>query len=410
MNYSDKLGFELKNIIYRNILLVCIYYDRKYSVVFLFLKNDKSIVKFARKNFLVIILGKSLYYSFWKMDINKISPEELKINSKRYAQECTTDELLDALNLCGKDNKRKEVIIDILKVQQNIGWKENKESNDSEINLSNLLNKFHTDVDAYSLKHRLMEIWAKNPELSFKCGLLRSCTLLLEGKSLSEQENDVLEEFNIDVSDSVLLNRLKVELELNLNMVYSTKSNSLIDISSNKWMLDSLLWLQRVAKQISIMKYANGRLDGKKLIPWHCAFDDSPSTLKSHGEDVVQYDLWDEYIPCDNHASSLELLNKINTASVEELERMYLEKKVWDLEFWKDVVYEDDKNGYILHLKNILLIEFNDILDMYKRGDHFIVVKATYKGKEILNWKYINCWYVDVYSEKTKKIYRVLSI
>lgn len=352
------------------------------------------------------------------MDINKISLEELKINSKRYAQECTTDELLDALNLCGKDNKRKEVIIDILKVQQNIGWKENKESNDSEINLSNLLNKFHTDVDAYSLKHRLMEIWAKNPELSFKCGLLRSCTLLLEGKSLSEQENDVLEEFNINAADFALLNRLKVELELNLKSIYSIKKGNFVDISSNKWMLDSLLWLQRVAKQISVMKYANGRLDGKKLIPWHRAFDDSPSGVRLHGEDVVEYDLWDEYIPCDNHASRLELLNKVNTASVEELERMYLEKSVEELErkysekmleFWKRF-YKGDKERYIIYLKETILIEFIDILRMYETGDRFMVVKATYKGKELRDGEYINCWYVDVYSEKTKKIYRVLSI
>ena len=343
------------------------------------------------------------------MDINKVSLEELKNNSKRYAQECTTDELLDALNLCGQDNKRKEVIIDILKIQQNFEWEEDGECNDSELNLSILLDKFHTDIDAYSLKHRLMEIWAKNPELSFKCGLLRSFTLLLEGKSLSEDENDILEEFNINASDFALLNRLKVELELDLKSIYSIEKGNFIDISSDKWMQDSLLWLQRVAKQASVMKYANGRLDGKKFIPWHCALDDSPSGLKLHGEDVVEYDLWDEYIPCDNHASSLELLNKVNTASIEELEKMYLEEHRDDLRFWKSF-YKDDNDGYILMLKQSLLIEFNDILDMYKKGDRFMVVKATYKDKEILDWKYINCWYVDIYSEKTKKIYRVLSI
>ena len=357
------------------------------------------------------MLEEFLYYTFWKMDIDKVSLSELKKNPKKYAQECTTDELLDALNLCEKDEKRKQVIIDILNMQQQIQQEIVEELGNSELNLSTLLDKFHTDTDAYSLKHRLTEIWAKDPELSFKCGLLRSCTLLVEGMHLSEAENDIFEEFNIDATDFVLLNRLKVELELDLNRIYSIESNDFIDISSNKWMLDSLLWLQRVAKQISVMKYANGRLDGKKLIPWHCAFDDSPSTLKSHGEDVVQYDLWDEYIPCDNHASSLELLNKVNTASVEELERMYSEKSDFDdLEFWKNVIHKDDKKGYLLFLKEILLIKSNDILDMYKRGDHFIVVKATYKGKEILDWKYINCWYVNVYSEKTKKIYRVLSI
>lgn len=300
------------------------------------------------------------------MDIDKVSLSELKKNPKKYAQECTTDELLDALNLCEKDEKRKQVIIDILNMQQQIQQEIVEELGNSELNLSTLLDKFHTDVDAYSLKHRLMEIWAKDPEFTFKCGLLRCCTLLLKGKSVSENENDILEEFNIDAADFALLNRLKVELELDLKSIYSMENGNFIDISSNKWMLDSLHWLQRVVNKISAMKYANGHLDGKKLIPWHRAYNDSPSGVRLHGEDVVQYDLWDEYIPCDNHASSLELLNKVNAASLEELEKMYLEKdEDKDLKFWKHF-YKDDEKRYIFHLKEMLLIEFVDILNMYK--------------------------------------------
>lgn len=348
------------------------------------------------------------------MDINEISLEELKNNSKKYARECTTDELLDAFSLCGQNEKRKDVIVEILKMQhkneKNIadGWLNNKESDDSELNT--VLDKFHTDIDSYSLKHRLMEIWAKNPELSFKYGLLRSCTLLLEGKSLSEAENDILEEFNIDATDFALLNRLKVELELNLKSIYSIKKGNFVDISSNKWMQDSLHWLQEAASKISVMKYANGRLDGKKIISWHCAFNDSPSRLKLYGEDVVEYNLWDEYIPYDNHASSLDLLNKVNIASIEELEKMYLKKSQdKDLKFWKNF-YKEDEEGYIFYLKEQLLIECIDLLNMYESGDRFMVVKATYKDKEIFDRKYINCWYVDIYSDKTKKIYRVLSV
>ncbi len=352
------------------------------------------------------------------MNLNEITLKELKNNSKKYARECKTDELLDALNLCEQDKKRKEIIIEILKIQQeneqkiNDRWLNNKESDDSELNLSTLLDKFHTDTDAYSLKHRLMEIWAENPEFTFKCGLLRCCTLLLEGKSVSENENDILEEFNINAADFALLNRLKVELELDLKSIYSIEKGNFVDISSNKWMQDCLHWLQETASKFSVMKYANGRLDGKKIIPWHCAFDDSPSSLKLFGEDVVEYNLWDEYIPCDNHASRLELLNKVNTANMKELEKMYQEKdKDWDLdlEFWKGF-YEDDRERYIIYLKEMILIEFIDILKMYETGDRFMVVKATYKGKELSDGEYINCWYVDVYSEKTKKIYRVLSI
>ncbi len=343
------------------------------------------------------------------MDINKISLEELKNNPKKYARECTVDDLLDALNLCKQNKKRKEIIIEILKIQQNeqpIG--EKKEFNNSDLNLGILLNKFNTNIDTYSLKHRLMEIWAKNPELSFKCGLLKCCTLLLEGKTLSEEENDIFEEFNINVSDFSLLNKLKIEIELDLKKYYSIETDDFVDISSNRPLQNILHSLQEITNKISIMKSANGRINGKKTIPWHCAFDDSPSGLRLHGEDVVEYDLWDEYIPYQNHANSLELLNKIKTASMQELEKMYLEKKDDDLEFWKNF-YKNDKERYIIHLKQILLIEFVDILNMYKSGDRFMVVKATYKDKEICNGKYINCWYVDVYSEKTKNIYRVLS-
>ena len=343
------------------------------------------------------------------MDIDKVSLSELKKNPKKYAQECTIDELLDALNLCEKDEKRKQVITEILNMKPQVEKEFVKESGSSGLSLSTILDKFHADIDSYSFKHRLMETRAKNPELSFKCGLLKSCTLLVDGRVLSEAENDIFEEFNIDTADLSMLNRLKVELELDLKAFYSIETGNFIDISSNRGMQDGLKWMQEVYKKISEMKYANGRLDGKKLIPWHRAFDDSPSGVRLHGEDVVQYDLWDEYIPCDDQATSLELLNKVNIASVEELERMYSEKSdLNDLEFWK-FFHKDDKKGYLLFLKNILLIEFNDILDMYKRGDHFMVVKATYKGKEISDWKYINCWYVDVYSEKTWKVYRVLS-
>ena len=349
------------------------------------------------------------------MDINKISIEEFKNNPKKYAKKYTTDELLDALNLCKENNERKQAIIEILKIQRKIEqqindeWLNNKESDDSELNLSTLLDKFHTNIDAYSLKHRLIEIWAKNPELSFKCGLLKCCTLLLEGTPLSEQENDVFEEFNINTADFALLNKLKVELELDLKSFYSTEDDNFIDITYNKQIQDSLHLLQEVANKISVMKHANGRLEGKKPIPWHCALDDSPEGLKLFGEDLVEYNLWDEYIPYENHVSSLELINRINTSSVNDLEKMYIKKSQDDdLRYWK-IFYKGDKERYIIFLKEMLLIEFVDILNMYRSGDRFMVVKATYKDKEISDGKYINCRYVDIYSEKTKKIYRALS-
>jgi hypothetical protein len=51
---------------------------------------------------------------------------------------------------------------------------------------------------------------------------------------VSENENDILEEFNINAADFALLNRLKVELELDLKSIYSIEKGNFVDISSNK--------------------------------------------------------------------------------------------------------------------------------------------------------------------------------
>lgn len=108
--------------------------------------------------------------------------------------------------------------------------------------------------------------------------------------------------------------------------------------------------------------------------------------------------------------SKLSLINKINSSSVEELEKMYESDSVEgsDLEFWKDF-YEDDYERYISFLREILLIDFNDILGMYDSWDRFMVVKGTYQGTELSDWEVYNCWYVDVRSQNTWEIYRVLS-
>ena len=346
----------------------------------------------------------------YKMNINKVSLKELKNNSREYARKYKTDELLDALNLCEQDKEKKQAIIEILKIQQeneqqiNNEWLNNKEQNDK-LNLSTLIEKFHNDIDSYSLKHRLIESWVQNPELSFKLTLLKYSTLLLEGEELSEEENDIFEDFNIDTTDFALLDKLTVELKLDLKRIYSIKTGNFIDISSNE-QIQGILHLSQEVNNKSIMKYANGRLNGKKFIPWHRAFYDSPSKVKLHDEDVVEYNLWDEYIPVDNHSNSIELINKLKTASIEELEKMYLEYN-GDLEHHKKY----NNKCYILALKeSILNYEGIDLLNMYKSGDRFMVVKATYKDKYVYSKKYINCWYVDIYSEKTKKIYRALSI
>ena len=79
-----------------------------------------------------------------------------------------------------------------------------------------------------------------------------------------------------------------------------------------------------------------------------------------------------------------------------------------DLEFWK-IFYEDDYEWYVSFLKENLLIEFIDMLGMYDSGDRFMVVKDTYQGTELSDWESYICRYVDVRSQKTWEIYRVLS-
>ena len=235
-------------------------------------------------------------------------------------------------------------------------------------------------------------------------------TLLIEGKTLSEGEKEFLDEFKIDISNLSLINKLKIELELDLNAIYSIEYNQFLDICDNNLMKESMEWLVDSASELYSRRVSNGRIDGKKFIPWHCAYNDSPDWLKLYGEDVVEYELWDEYIPCSNHASKLSLINRINSSTVEQLQKMYESdaKNGNDLEFWKNF-YEDDYEWYVSFLKENLLIEFIDMLGMYDSGDRFMVVKGTYQGTELSDWEVYNCWYVDVRSQNTWEIYRVLS-
>ena len=88
------------------------------------------------------------------MNIVNIPLKELENNPRKYAKKCTIDDLLDGLNRCGQNKKRKDAIIKILKMQQN-----EQSIINSELDLSSLLKKFHTDKDsvAYQLKHLLIE-------------------------------------------------------------------------------------------------------------------------------------------------------------------------------------------------------------------------------------------------------------
>lgn len=327
---------------------------------------------------------------------------------REYASIYSSDDLLDALNQCKDDPEKRESISKILKIQQELSIVLN-EWNIDVLNLKTLLDRFYANSDPYSLRNSLIEIGTKDPELTFKLLLLKSITSLLESWSLSEDEWDLFDEFKIDSTDTSLLNNLKYELVSDLNTFYSLENWKFIDISTDDVIQDSVSSILQCISKINEKHSVHNRLEGKKIMPWHCAFNDSPKWLSLHGEDVVEYDLWDEYIPWSNHVNSLELVNKIYNCNISELEELYRQHDdIGDLEYWKSF-YKNDEKAYKLFLLQMLSRESINLIKMFEEWDYFLVVKGTYKDKEIFDFDYINCWYVDVRSMKTWKIYRVLS-
>lgn len=326
---------------------------------------------------------------------------------REYAARYSTDDLLDALNQCKTVPKKYGAILKILKIQSELSNVLNDWNIDN-FNLKTLLDKFYADPDPYSLRNRLIDNDAEDPELSFKFFLLKALTLSLEGGTLSEDENDFLNEFKIDVTDTIWLNNLKYQLELDLNSFYSKERWVFVDTSDDDLMHQSLKLMLNIMNE-SKESDIPGRLEGKKIMPWHCAYNDSPEWLSLHGEDVVVYDLWDEYLPHHNQANSLELVNKIYNCSVGELEELCRQgNNIDDFEWWKKF-YKDDEKSYKLFLLHMLGSKTVDLMKMYEEWDRFFVVRSTYNDKEVFNGDYISCRYVDICSIRTWKIYRALS-
>lgn len=153
------------------------------------------------------------------------------------------------------------------------------------------------------------------------------------------------------------------------------------------------------------------RLEWKTIMPWHCALDDSPRNLELFWEDVVIYFVWDEYIPWSNHWNSIELLEKVRSSNYDDLKKMYIEKEGKGWRSFLNVLEErwDSHKSIINRIKKTLLNEFPNIIWMYINWDRFEVVKGTYNDKEINEHGRVSCWYVNIRSKKTWKVYRVLS-
>lgn len=149
----------------------------------------------------------------------------------------------------------------------------------------------------YGFIKDLRTIWVGEDKLeyTFLKWLHRDICDLLDGKKINQWSIDkIFNYYNIDVNNKKLLKLLKEKIEI--------------------------------------------RLDEVSNMPWHCAYDDSPHNLKLYWENVVIYNVWDEYIPHDNHCSSIELLRKVNSSSDDELEKMYIKKEGKEWESFLDVL------------------------------------------------------------------------
>jgi hypothetical protein len=153
------------------------------------------------------------------------------------------------------------------------------------------------------------------------------------------------------------------------------------------------------------------RCKWKEIMKWHCAFNDSPDQVGINKEDVVIYHVWDEYIPLSYYWNSINLLHKIQLSSFDELVEMFLEDQKDYGKYFDITKMWETRKAIITYIKNYFLIKERINLEwMYEKWDRFKIVRGTYNDKQPLGDKEISCWYVNVISEKTWKVYRVLSV
>lgn len=193
------------------------------------------------------------------------------------------------------------------------------------------------------------------------------------------------------------------------NRRFSSDLLGAIDSKLKKWNVAIIDWLKYHfdwKHSFIIDKNAKKSADAQ----WNNNYKDKID-LTGNPNYYRQYKKGENYIPKDNSfASTVEFLDKLNNSSEEELETMY-EKSIGkdSLEFFKRFLGNNHAE-YIRYLK-LQLREHTDIIDMYKKWDHFVVEKPTYFGKEIFSdsSRDVYCEFVHVRSEKTWVVYRVLS-
>lgn len=303
-------------------------------------------------------------------DLMHIPIEELLCNPKFYASEFTCNDLLSALTSCTNEDKaRKEAIKKILTLQHYMFWS----VSDSDFTLDSVLNKFFSNSYPFSIKDSLIREGVKNEDLEsrFKMRLLKACTLVIENNKLSDEVRSFFDELCIDINNIYFLNKLKNDLILEFGYFYDVESNKFAVFPE----IDKLeFWRWKIRFDELIQKRLNKseRFIWKNVLSWCSAFWDTVN-YRFFWDDVVLYEEWDDYVPIDSFCT-IELNNSNSVAGN---------------------IGED--------LADV------DLEEMYDNWDRFIVVKSTYKEKFYIDDMPLYGWFVDVYSIKTKRIYRVLS-
>ena len=280
-----------------------------------------------------------------KLEIPNLDDES---KFKSYASKYTVDDLLDIFSMIKWDKEKEESVKKILRM------KTNKEH--GIINLDSLL----LDFNQSDYKKTLLKVGDSTPEFTFTNEILEYIEKIIIWVELENKEKFFLEKIWIDIKDKDLLKDLKKELELYITSFYESKG---IQVPNDYFELRTKKILQD--KRREIHEWNTKR---KTMMTGHWAFNDG-SWWSEEFCPVVVYKVWDEYIPISNNC-------------------------VWEI--WK---IDPNKNPDPTF----------DMFWAYSNWDRFTVVRPTYSEDIKYDRKKIKCWFVNVRSKKTWKVYRVLS-
>lgn len=257
--------------------------------------------------------------------------------------------------------------------------------------LQPIIDAFWNKKEAFIWNLRKTWVEEERLEFVFLVWLLQSIMELLEGKDISEKKI-LFERYNIDMSNKNRLAALKEAIELRLFGNSNKAPNKATEQDSQVTEIEPIneetvqyktpgkysQFTDTEPTDEEVIRYEtpekshlirerwyknfNNRINWKKLIRWHCAYDDGPEWLKLFGETLIKYEIWDEYIPIDNSCSH----------------------EIWTLE-------------------KVNLVKAYDL------WDRFTVEKPTYSENIEKDFKLKKNWFVNIRSQKTWKVYKALS-